>query len=126
MTWVDFDIFLRKGTDGDIKIMYDEDAIVNSIRNICTTLQGQRRMLPDFALPIYGLLFEPMDEETANKLGNAILDAINKWDDRPEIKNVHVNINEDAAQYEINLTFSTKDSLRSEPQTFSFILNQQG
>ena len=41
--------------------MVNIDAINNSLTNIFETFQGSRRMLPDFALPIYGILFEPVD-----------------------------------------------------------------
>ena len=123
--WKDIDIQLRKQQDGDILVMKEEDAIVNSLQNICTTLQGSRRMLPDFALPFFNLLFEPMDEETAFKLGNLMLTSITKWDDRIEITGLHVNANTDALQYEVVLSFKLKQSA-SQEQTFSFILKQQG
>ena len=123
--WNDIDLTLSKAQDGDIQVMIDEDAIVNSLKNICATMQGQRRMIPEFALPFFNLLFEPMDEETAYKLGTLMLDAINKWDDRVEITNVHVNANTDFQQYEIRLSFESKQSTFQE-ETFSFILKQQG
>lgn len=123
--WKDIDIQLRKQQDGDILVMTEEDAIINSLQNICTTLQGSRRMLPDFALPFFNLLFEPIDEETAYKLGNLMLNSITNWDDRIEITGLHVNANTDALQYEVILTFKLKQSAAQE-QTFSFILKQQG
>lgn len=123
--WKDIDIQLRKQQDGDILVMTEEDAIINSLQNICTTLQGSRRMLPDFALPFFNLLFEPMDEETAFKLGNLMLTSITKWDDRIEITGLHVNANTDTLQYEVILSFKLKQSAAQE-QTFSFILKQQG
>ena len=51
--WKDLDILLRKQQDGDLKVMTDEDAVVNSLSNIFGTMQGQRRMLPEFALPFF-------------------------------------------------------------------------
>lgn len=123
--WKDVDIQLRKQQDGDVLIMAEEDAIVNSLYNIFTTMQGDRRMLPEFPSPTHSLLFEPVDEITAEKIGYAALDSINKWDDRVAITNVHINANEDDNQYEAGCTFTTKNSL-NEPQTFDFILKQQG
>lgn len=123
--WNDIDLKLRKQQSGDILVMTDEDAIVNSLQNICTTMQGSRRMLPDFALPFFNLLFEPIDEETAYTLGNLMLSSINRWDDRIEITGLHVNANIDLLQYEVILTFKLKQST-SQEETFSFILKQQG
>jgi len=123
--WNDIDLKLRKQQDGDILVMTEEDAIINSLQNICSTLQGSRRMLPDFALPIFNLLFEPMDEETAYTLGNLMLNSITKWDDRIEVTTLHVNANYDLQQYEVALSFKLKQSV-SQEQTFTFILKQQG
>jgi len=64
-TWSDIDIFMERQDDGDVTREIDVDAVLNSITNIISTVQGERRMLPTFAAPIAGLLFEPIDEITA-------------------------------------------------------------
>ena len=123
--WKDIDIKLRKQQDGDVMAMENEDAIINSLRNIVQTLQGERRMLPLFAMPMYGLLFEPIDEQTAYKIGSEMLAAINNWDDRVSVQNVHVHADTDNLLYQVTLTFTTRTA-STEPQTFTFILQQQG
>lgn len=123
--WKDLDILLRKQQDGDLKVMTDEDAVVNSLSNIFGTMQGQRRMLPEFALPFFNILFEPIDEQTAYLIGNEMLSAIQKWEDRIEVLNVNVYPDEDNLQYVITLTFKLRTST-SEPQTYTTILKQQG
>ena len=123
--WKDIDIQLRKQTDGDILIMTDEDAIVNSLDNIFTTLQGSRRMLPTFPFATHTLLFEQVDETTAGQLGTNIVEATQKWDDRVEISNVHVNANEDENMYQTSMTFNAKNSV-DEAQTVDYILKKQG
>ena len=123
--WKDLDILLRKQQDGDLEIMTEEDAVVNSLANIFGTMQGQRRMLPEFALPFFNILFEPIDEQTAYLIGNEMLSAIQKWEDRIEVLNVNVYPDEDNLQYVITLTFKLRTST-SEPQTYTTILKQQG
>ena len=123
--WKDLDILLRKQQDGDLKVMTDEDAVVNSLSNIFGTMQGQRRMLPEFALPFFNILFEPIDEQTAYLIGNEMLSAIQKWEDRIEVLNVNVFPDEDNLQYIVTLTFKLRTST-SEPQTYTTILKQQG
>lgn len=107
--WKDIDMELSKGNDGDIKAMKDVDAIGNSIKNIMKTVQGSRRMKPDFALPIHGLLFEPMDEATARRLGELMLQAIERWEDRVIVENLHVHANYDYNQYEVTLQFRLRN-----------------
>lgn len=123
--WKDLDILLRKQQDGDLKVMTEEDAVVNSLSNIFGTMQGQRRMLPEFALPFFNILFEPIDEQTAYLIGNEMLSAIQKWEDRIEVLNVNVYPDEDNLQYVVTLTFKLRTST-SEPQTYTTILKQQG
>lgn len=121
--WKDIDIQLRKKKDGDILDMEEVDAIKNSLRNITTTLQGQRRMLPEFAMPIYDLLFEPMDDLTAQRLGSAVWEAIEFWDDRVDITGLYITPNYDEHRYEVNLTFRVKTSENEE--SLDFILYQK-
>lgn len=42
------------------------------------TIQGSRRMIPEFAANLYYLLFEPLDEATASEIGETLLDITEK------------------------------------------------
>lgn len=119
-TWKDIDINLSKQNDGDVKAMEDVNAVINSITNIFSTLQGERRMLPEFALPIFGLLFEPIDETTAMRLGEMMLQAISTWEDRITVSNIHVNADYDYNMYQVRLSFTMKNS--DVPQVFQTIV----
>ena len=121
--WKDIDINFEKKNSGDIKDMTDEHAISNSLTNIFKTIQGTRRMLPDFALPIYNILFEQMDNMSANRLGELLWDAIDRWEPRVVVEGIEVLTDNDNNQYVINLNYyigsaSSEDSL----QTFSSII----
>lgn len=121
--WKDIDIELRKQNNGDILDMTNSDAITNSLKNIFTTFQGSRRMVPYFALPIHNLLFEPMDEFTANRLGELIWDAVTRWETRIIVEGLNVVADEDNNQYEVYLNYyigntGNQDSL----QTFTNII----
>lgn len=121
--WKDFDNEFRKANNGDVRIMSNIDAISNSLTNIFETFQGYRRMLPDFALPIYTILFEPMDEITAQKLGEYILDAVERWEPRIVVDNVEVIAKPDNNEYRVNLEYRiVNDSREDSIQTFTNIL----
>ena len=106
----DINLDLTQQTDGDITKDTEFAAVENSIANIVATFQGGRRMLPTFALGIYNMLFEPMDDLSSNRLGNDILGAIKQWDDRVSVENVHVDANYGLGQYEIRITYNIKDT----------------
>lgn len=121
--WKDVDIQLRQKNNGDVLDMENNDAITNSLNNIFQTFQGSRRMLPYFALPIHNLLFEPMDELTANRLGELIWDAVLIWETRIIVEGLNVVADEDNNTYEVYLNYyigntGNQDSL----QTFTNII----
>ena len=118
----DFDASLDMQQDGDILRDTENEAIINSLTNILNTRQGSRRMLPEFAVNLMDLLFEPMDDATAHEIGNRIYGAIETWDDRIIIENLGINQNYDRNQYEITLDFRLKTSRKIE--TVNFILKQ--
>jgi len=118
----DIDIELTQQADGDILRDTETEAVRNAIINIINTRQGSRRMLPEFAVNIYDILFEPMDDTTAYDLGNRIFNAIESWDDRIIIENVNVHQDYDKNLYEITVDFRIKTSQVIE--TVNIILKQ--
>ena len=120
----DIDMELSKQTDGDITKDTEFAAVENSIGNIVSTFQGSRRMIPDFALGVYNLLFEPMDDISSNKLGSDILGAIRRWDTRVLIKNININANHELGQYEIKINYSIKN-ISEEVRTVNYIIRRE-
>jgi phage baseplate assembly protein W len=121
--WKDFDNEFKKKNDGDVVDMVNIDAIHNSLTNIFETFQGRRRMLPEFALPIYGILFEPVDEITSYRLGEMILQAVERWEPRIQVDNVEVLARPDQNEYRINLEYRIVNDSREEGiQIFTNIL----
>ena len=111
MNWRDIDITLNRQHDGDIKADEDIDAIINSIINIFKTFQGSRRMVPSFAMPVYNLLFEQIDETTLSQLEGVFLNAVEMWEDRIVIKDIKATADEDNNKINISLKFSIKSDL---------------
>lgn len=120
--WKDIDIGLRKKYNNDVLDMINEDAIVNSLTNIFETLIGTRRMLPEFAVSIWNLLFEPIDRFIASRLGELLLYAFAIWEPRIEVDNIHVKVDEDNNQYCIDVTYHILSSANLQYKFFSYIL----
>jgi phage baseplate assembly protein W len=118
----DFDSELEMQQDGDIQRDLEEEAIRNSLINIINTRQGSRRMLPEFAINLMDLLFEPMDDTTAYEIGNRVFGAIERWDDRIIVEDLNIHQDYDRGEYDITLDFRLKSSRRVE--TVNFILKQ--
>lgn len=103
--WVDIDMNLEKKSDGDLADNRDVGAIENSLSNIWKTLPGSRRMLFPFASPSWGVLFEQIDEITARELGRMLLKAIERWEDRISVENLHIDADPDNNQFVVQLTY---------------------
>jgi phage baseplate assembly protein W len=104
----DLDMELTKATDGDVTKDDDINAIINSLNNIIATLQGSRRMIPEFAQDLWKMLFEPLDEDTARIIGERILEAIEIWEDRVSISKINITPNYDQNQYSLSMEFTIK------------------
>ena len=117
--------FYNKDTKVDIKSSDDEAAIVNSIRNIFSTSPGERILEPTFGLNLKQWLFEPLDEFTAQEIGETIVSGIKRFEPRVEIKNVNVNINYEQHEYTIQLVMSVP-ALNINDKTYDAILAQPG
>ena len=120
--YTDIDIELTKAVDGDITIDEEIDAVKNSLANIMQTFQGSRRMIPEFAINIYSMLFEPMSDEISSIIGSKILEAITQWDDRIIISNVNIDANYDANLYTCTVNFNTIST--QEVHTVDFVLKR--
>lgn len=116
----DIDMELTRDSTGDIKKDTDKDAILNSISNIMETMRGSRRMLPEFADNPTTLLFEPIDERTAAKIGEILIDSIEIWDDRISINGLKIQPVPDKNMYVCRLSMTIKSSNKTE--TIDFIL----
>jgi uncharacterized protein len=110
MKYSDLDMMLRRHVGGDLRMDTGIEAVKNSLRNIVMTMQGSRRMLPEFAGAVHELLFEPIDRQTAHVIGNELLKAINQWDDRVIVENVNVFPNEDENRYDVTLRFRIREN----------------
>ena len=119
----DIDIELEMATDGDVLRETEEDAIINSLTNIINTMQGSRRMLPEFASTSQRLLFEPIDEQTAALIRTRLVDSILRWDDRVTIEAFHVDPHYDDNMYKCLMNFRIKDfPEQTGTRTLRFIL----
>jgi len=123
----DIDLYLTKANDGDVQRDIEIESVKNSITNIVETMQGSRRMLPEFASQIQGLLFEPMDEITEASIGQGIIEILRRWDDRVLIERISVSFSPDTnnivGYYTVHLNFALRSS--PEIQIVKFILRQK-
>lgn len=114
-----------KSVGRDVKISYDEGAIMNSLRNIFTTTPGQKVLNPGFGINLSRWLFEPCTEFTAREIAEVMLAGIERNEPRASVKTIQVIANKEANEYIIKLVI-TIPSLSIIDKTYDAILNQPG
>ncbi len=102
--------FTRNFKTSDLTKNINIDAIRNSIRNILQTKKMERRMMPEFGGNLESLLFEPIDVDTAKRIGSLMSDELTGWEPRIIVENIDVVADEDNMRYDIVLTYSIKSS----------------
>jgi phage baseplate assembly protein W len=107
--WYDIDMSFEKATNGDLKHDESIDAIENSLGNIFKTRVSSRRQLYPFASPVWYILFEQIDEEAAQRLGREFLNAIERWETRITVENIHITPKHDDNMYVVTLTYLIKN-----------------
>jgi len=103
-TYSDVDSGLKITPDGNVKILYDEDVILQSIRNIIGTMVGDRVRNP-IGTSLMAQLFEPMNRDVANDMRRTIMEAIRTYEPRVTFDTVIVRPNFDKNFYEIYMAF---------------------
>jgi len=89
----------------DIVADYDLGAIKNSFLNLFLTVPGQKILNPFFGLNLIQYLFEPCDEDTANLIGNEIVNGISTFEPRVSLIKVSVIAQPDFQQYSVTIAF---------------------
>ena len=106
--WSDLDPTLTTDSQGKLKLGINLDAVKSSIDNILRTSQGERVFLPEFALGLKNMLFEPINDRLLNRLSDSVKGAIEMWDDRVSIDEVEFKSDPDYSNISINLIFKIR------------------
>jgi len=73
----------------DVSIVKDDNAIKQSIRNLVMTTPGEKPFQPNIGCGVYSLLFEPLDAFSADAIKSEIINTINQYERRVQLRNVN-------------------------------------
>lgn len=126
-----YDTVIQKKIDGnDLKVDYDKEAIINSLKNLFNTRPGQRFLFPLYGLDLSQYLFEAVTEENGQVIGESIVTAIERYEPRVTLRQCNVVAKPDDNEYEItvmisiplfNTTASINTILDIKTQSFVFV-----
>ncbi len=101
----DVDMRFTIETDGDVLVHKGKEVLRQSIKMILATTPGERVMNPLFGSSLKYYLFEPMTEDIAEDMEDAITDDITRFEPRVEVINVSVNGFFKENRYEITVHY---------------------
>jgi phage baseplate assembly protein W len=96
------DVVLQKAFLGnDVKVDFDYQAIINSLRNLFNTKPGERFLFPLYGLDLNQFLFDPITNNNAISIGERIVSAVEKYEPRVKILKCIVTPDPDQNTYEL-------------------------
>jgi len=107
-TYSDVHKSLSDDMSGNVTILYDEDVIIQSIKNIMATVSNERVRNP-IGSSLVAHLFEPISQETAGDIRSEIMDMIRIYEPRVDNMRVRVIADEDSNSYDVRMSLRIKN-----------------
>lgn len=114
--------FTPQPVTGDVSLVLDSRAVVNSVRNLLLTNFYDRPWQPGIGSNVTGLLFEPMSGITSTSLVREITDVINNFEPRAKVNNVLVTEDYINNGYNVSMSFFIGNSVQ--PTTITVFLER--
>jgi phage baseplate assembly protein W len=114
--------FTPQPVTGDVSLVLDSRAVVNSVRNLLLTNFYDRPWQPGIGSNVTGLLFEPMSGITSTSLVREITDVIKNFEPRAKVNNVLVTEDYLNNGYNVSMSFFIGNSVQ--PTTITVFLER--
>lgn len=121
-TWSDIASDLRIDRAGNVVVLRNDDAIQQSLRNIFSTVRGER-VRSDIGSGLSSLVFEPVSEDTAEDIRETMAFSIERFENRIILLGIEVIPFPDDHYYEIVIRYRERNSIS--PQEMRTFLEQQ-
>lgn len=115
--------FVRNPATDDVTTLSNERSIARSIRNLVSTLRGERFFQPDLGCDVNNLLFENyLDLNSINVLEDEIRQTIEQYEPRVELDSDSVSVIAEPDNNEIAVKISFRIiGIEAQTQTLEFI-----
>lgn len=121
--WRDLDLnFKIHPIRKDINKHKAELAVINSIKNLISTRHYEVPFQPEIGCNVQKLLFEPLDSVTATLIQREIVETINNFEPRAEVKSVTAKPDYDNNGFKVEMVFQIVN--RTEPVAIKFFLER--
>ena len=115
--------FQRHPLNDDLIALKNEQAIARSVRNIVFTVPGDKFFNEDFGSRVSEVLFENIDNISANLIKQEIKQSITAYEPRVILLSVEVNPEFDNNEFNVKITYKIVGA-DVPPQELQFVLQQ--
>jgi phage baseplate assembly protein W len=81
------------------------DQVKSNLTNLILTQKGERLMQPDFGCDIYGIIFDPINDNLVSKVFDSIQLSVSTWLPYVSIANVEIVKDEDKNAVYVKLSY---------------------
>lgn len=121
-SWSDMTSDLSIDRSGNVRVVRNSETIQQSLKNLLSTIRGER-VRNDIGSGLNFLLFEPVDEDTAEDIRETMTFSIERFENRINLLGITVIPYPDDHYYEIVIRFRERNSIS--PQEMRTFLEQQ-
>lgn len=107
---------LMNSNKTDTKNNSDANAVLGSIKNLFNYKPGQRILTPAYGMDFSNLIYQPMNEKTAEAIGITIQNALKKWEPRVIISRIDIDPDYDDNTYYVKVSFRIRNLATKEYQ----------
>ena len=97
--------FSKNPVTKDTAVVKNENAIKQAIKNLVLTRPGEKHFQPEMGSEVYTLLFEPLDDFTAETIQDEIINTINGNKDRVSLEGVIVEVDEERNGFQVEIEY---------------------
>tara|TARA_B100001113_G_C20898987_1_gene530513 strand:+ start:39 stop:485 length:447 start_codon:yes stop_codon:yes gene_type:complete len=118
----DIDLSFTAKPNGEIYVKRDAAAVTQALKNLIQTNYYEKPFQPFFGGNIRSMLFELADEESEDELREQIIDAINVYEPRAQLRRLETNLNLERNDLSVTIEFQVVNT--SEQVTFTTIISR--
>lgn len=118
----DIDLSFTAKPNGEIYVKRDAAAVTQALKNLIQTNYYEKPFQPFFGGNIRSMLFELADEESEDELREQIIDAINVYEPRAQLRRLETKINLERNDLSVTIEFQVVNT--SEQVTFTTIISR--
>lgn len=107
---------LANSNKTDTRNNSDADAVLGSIKNLFMYKPGQRILTPEYGMDFSNLIYQPMNDKTAEAIGITIQNALKKWEPRVIISRIDIDPDYEDNTYYVKVSFRIRNLVTKEYQ----------